>query len=172
MLLAINKMKASQVVVTTILLSLLAACGNNTTAQQTSSSSSPATTVSSPATTSANTSNNVTKIDVKEKEMKIIPSSNTAPAGQIDFVVKNVGRMPHELVVFKTDLPIDKLPQKNGEMDEKGAGVKNVADTGDNYIKSGETRKLRALLTPGNYVLVCNLPGHFSGGMKTAFVVK
>lgn len=159
-------MKASKVVVTTILVSLLAACGNNTTAQQSSSNSFPA------SSTSANTSNNVTKIDVKEKEMKIIPSSNTATAGQIDFVIKNVGRMPHELVVFKTDLPIDKLPQKNGEMDENGAGVKNVADTGENYLKSGETRTLRANLTPGNYVLVCNLPGHFSGGMKTAFVVR
>lgn len=164
-------MKASKIIVTGIILSLLAACGSNTTAQQ-NSNSSAVTPVSSPATTSTNTSNKVTKIDVKEKEMKIIPSSNIAPAGQIDFVVKNVGRMPHELVVFKTDLPIDKLPQKNGEMDENGAGVKNVADTGENYIKSGETRTLRANLTPGNYVLVCNLPGHFSGGMKTAFVVK
>ena len=106
-------MQVPKVIVTGIVLSLLAACGNNTTAQQSSSNSSPAaTTVSSPATTSANTSNKVTKIDVKEKEMEIIPSSNTAPAGQIDFVVKNVGRMPHELVVFKTDLPIDKLPKK------------------------------------------------------------
>jgi uncharacterized cupredoxin-like copper-binding protein len=170
---AINKMQASKVIFTAILLSLLAACGNNTTEQQSSSHSSPATPVSSPvSSTSANASNAVTKIDIKEKEMDIIPSSNTAPAGQINFVIKNVGRMPHELVVFKTDLPIDKLPQKNGEMDEKGAGVKNVADTGENYLKSGETRTLRANLSPGNYVLVCNLPGHFSAGMKTAFVVK
>lgn len=162
-------MKNLKFLLPAIVLTLTTACGNSSTGQQSSSNIPPASPVSS---TNAKASNKVTKIDVKEKEMAIIPASNTAPAGQIDFVVKNVGRMPHELVVFKTDLPLDKLPQKNGEMDEKGAGVKNVADTGENYIKSGETRTLRANLTTGKYVLVCNLPGHFSGGMKTAFVVK
>lgn len=162
-------MKKLKFLLPAILLTLTTACGNSSTGQQSSSNIPPASPVSS---TSAKASNKVTQIDVKEKEMAIIPASNTAPAGQIDFVVKNVGRMPHELVVFKTDLPIDKLPQKNGKMDENGAGVKNVADTGENYIKSGDTRTLRANLTPGKYVLVCNLPGHFSGGMKTAFVVK
>jgi uncharacterized cupredoxin-like copper-binding protein len=117
-------------------------------------------------------SNGVTKIDVKEKEMKIALSSDTAPAGSINFVIHNVGRRPHEFVVFKTDLPLDKLPQKNGEMDEEGAGVKKVADTGEKDITSGETTTLHANLTPGKYVIVCNLPGHFSAGMKTAFVVK
>jgi uncharacterized cupredoxin-like copper-binding protein len=160
-------MKNLKLLLPVILLTLITACGSNSTKQQTSNIS-PASFVSY---TSAKASN-MTKIDVKEQEMKIIPSSNTAPAGQINFVIKNVGRMPHEFVVFKTDLPLDKLPQKNGEMDENGAGVKNVADTGENYLKSGETRTLRTNLTPGKYVLVCNLPGHFSGGMKTTFVVK
>lgn len=160
-------MKNLKLLFPVILLTLITACGSNSTEQHSNISS-----ASFVSYTSAKASNKVTKIDVKEQEMKIIPASNSAPAGQIDFVIKNVGRMPHEFVVFKTDLPLDKLPQKNGEMDENGAGVKNVADTGEKYLKSGETRTLRANLTPGKYVLVCNLPGHFSGGMKTAFVVK
>ena len=139
-------MKNIKLLLPVILLTLITACGSNSTKQQTSNIS-PASFVSY---TSAKASN-MTKIDVKEQEMKIIPSSNTAPAGQINFVIKNVGRMPHEFVVFKTDLPLDKLPQKNGEMDENGAGVKNVADTGENYLKSGETRTLRTNLTPGKY---------------------
>ncbi len=156
-------MQAAKILFTAILLSLLAACGDNT-GQQASSTGSPA----SP--TSTKPSDGVTKIDVKEKEMKIVLSSNTAPAGPIDFVIKNVGRQPHEFVVLKTDLPLDKLPQKQGELDEEGAGLKNLAEEED--IKSGETTILHANLTPGNYVLVCNLPGHFPAGMKTAFVVK
>jgi uncharacterized cupredoxin-like copper-binding protein len=156
-------MQAAKIVFIAILLSLLVACGDNT-GQQTSSTSSPA------SSTSPKPSDGVTKIDVKEKEMEIVLSSNTAPAGPIDFVIKNVGRQPHEFVVLKTDQPLDKLPQKQGELDEEGAGLKNVAEEED--IKSGETKTLHANLTPGNYVLVCNLPGHFPAGMKTAFVVK
>lgn len=160
-------MQVKKVLVSVILVFFLAACGNSGTGQQTTTpSASPA------SSTTVNTSKSATKIDVVEKEMEIKLSSNTIPAGKVDFVIKNVGRMPHELVVFKTDLPLDKLPLKNGEMDEEGAGVKNVADTGEKSIKSGETRTLSANLSPGNYVAVCNYPGHFSGGMKTAFVVK
>jgi len=114
----------------------------------------------------------VTKIDVYEKEMSITLSRDTVPAGYVDFVARNDGERAHELVVFKTDVPFDKLPMKGSDLDEKGAGLKNVADTGEENLKSGEVRILHASLDPGSYIVVCNLPGHFKAGMKATLTVK
>ena len=46
-----------------------------------------------------------------------------------------------------------------------------VADSGAN-VAPGQSRTLYTVLTPGNYVFVCNLPGHYRLGMRAALVVQ
>jgi hypothetical protein len=49
---------------------------------------------------------------------------------------------------------------------EKGA----LGETGD--IKPGTTKALTLSLKKGKYALVCNLPGHYKGGMYAGLTVK
>ena len=53
----------------------------------------------------------------------------SVPAGKVTFVIDNVGTMHHELAIFKTDLPADKLPLTDeGKVDEEKAGQLAEAD--------------------------------------------
>ena len=161
------------------ILSSVAACTNKTTQpgspnNSTSAASSPSP-ASSPSTASSptlETSAKATKIEVTAKEMVFQLSSTTAPAGLVEFVVKNVGKEAHEFVVLKNDLSNKKLPLKGNSLDEDAKGFKNIGEIGENKLKSGATETLKVNLTPGRYLLVCNLPGHFKAGMKAEFTVK
>ena len=48
--------------------------------------------------------------DVTIKDFKVIPSSQTAPAGTVTLSVSNIGPTTHEFVVVRTNLPADDLP--------------------------------------------------------------
>ncbi len=156
-----------------IILSSVAACTNKTDQQSSPNNSTSA--ASSPSTASSpspETSAKATKIKVTAKEMAFQLSSTTAPAGTVEFVVKNLGKESHEFVVLKNNLSDKKLPLKSDSLDEDAKGFKNMGEIGDNKLKSGATETLRVNLTPGRYLLVCNLPGHFKAGMKAEFTVK
>ena len=112
--------------------------------------------------------------------MSVTPSSFIGAAGKVTFVVKNAGTMEHEMLVIKTDTPFDQIPVADAgdppapvttganKIDE----ANNVAETGDPNLKPGETRTFTADLKAGNYVLVCNLAGHYQMGMRAPFTVK
>ena len=112
--------------------------------------------------------------------MALTPFTATAPAGDVTFVVKNLGTIKHEMVVLKTDAPFDKIPIADAgdppapvtsgadKIDEAA----NVAETGDPNLAAGDTRTFVAAgLVPGHYVLVCNLAKHYGLGMRAAFTV-
>ncbi len=171
-----------------VLLTLFAACGNKDAVQESTTSSPSASTgtASSPSTASspeassstsaaspaATTSSGVTKINVTETEMAIKLSQTTAPAGPIEFLVKNGGATTHEFVVLKASVPDTKLPLKAGKLDEEGKGVKHIAEISEDDLKSGASKTLTTKLTPGRYVLICNVDDHFKQGMKADFTVK
>lgn len=84
---------------------------------------------------------------------------------KVVFQVRNVGQLPHEFVVLKTDKSANAL----------GTGQKvpedvNVGETGD--VQTGESKTLKLDLKPGHYALICNLPGHYAAGMHADFTVK
>ena len=171
-------------------LPLFAACSDkNTTGENASTtpSASTSSTASSPNTSSspeaasaptaaaspaATAASGATKINVTETEMAIKLSQTTAPAGPIEFVVKNGGAVTHEFVVLKASVPDAKLPLKAGKLDEEGKGVKHVAEISEDDLKSGASKTLTTKLTPGRYVLICNVDDHFKQGMKADFTVK
>ncbi|MFI5045986.1 MAG: hypothetical protein ACHQIG_02895 [Acidimicrobiia bacterium] len=94
-------------------------------------------------------------------------------SGKHTIGLTNSGKVLHELVMFKTDLPADKLPTNAaGDVDEESPSLSNVADSGE-PLKAGSTRSFKTeALDPGHYVAVCNLPGHYRLGMELNVTVK
>ena len=102
-------------------------------------------------------------------EFFITPDADEIEAGPVTFKTSNVGAIPHELVIVKTDSPVDQLPVADAKVDVGAAGE-----------EIGEIREFDAGLTvagtfdlgPGAYALICNIPGHYQGGMFVEFTVK
>lgn len=95
----------------------------------------------------------------------------TLKAGQVTFDITNDGSMPHEMLVFKSDLAAADYPKDaTGDIVEDGAGVALISD-GDNIDPKGTQSRTVDLSAPGTYLFVCNLPGHFKAGMFTAVTV-
>jgi uncharacterized cupredoxin-like copper-binding protein len=105
-----------------------------------------------------------TKVTMDEFSLKASPKSVTA--GKVTFDMRNTGSDRHELIVIKTTKAASKLPQSGGRASEKG----RVADSGT--FAGGKSKKLTVTLKKGHYALICNLPGHYSGGMRSDFTVK
>lgn len=124
----------------------------------------------SPATTTDKTKNQVT---VQTREMAIEVSKKSLSAGETEFLVKNVGKVPHEVIFFKTDLPLDQLPtESNGKLKEDDQRLKKLKEVEPEELTNGKVTTVKLKLTPGRYVLVCNIGGHFRAGMKTELMVK
>ncbi len=104
-------------------------------------------------------------------DFSITLSSTSVPTGTVTFDVTNRAEQPHEFVVLKTDVSEDQLPTDDaGNVDEAGDPGIEVVDEIEG-IEGGSTQSLTAGLDAGNYVLICNLPGHYSQGMHTTFTV-
>jgi uncharacterized cupredoxin-like copper-binding protein len=103
-----------------------------------------------------------------------ISMPSTLSAGRHTFAYTNKGSVPHELIVFRTELPGGALPVKaDGSVDEEAAALHKVADSG-NETKPGGSTSVRATqaFAPGHYVAVCNLPGHYRQGMWLDLTVR
>lgn len=108
-------------------------------------------------------------LSIKMDEYKFIPADATAKAGSVTIDAENVGNMPHELVLAKSDLDPAKLPTtSNGEVDEEALDV--IGEAPD--VAPGDTGSFSADLEPGSYVMICNLPGHYAAGMYGTLTVK
>ena len=94
------------------------------------------------------------------------------PAGTVRFRIRNQGPTTHEFIVVRTDRAPDKLPlQRDGlTADEEARGVELIDEAEGLDIDDRQTLVLR--LTPGHYVLYCNLEGHYLGGMYAALTVR
>jgi uncharacterized cupredoxin-like copper-binding protein len=93
------------------------------------------------------------------------------PAGKVSFKVKNTSPdLVHEFLVVPTELTPDRLPmaEDGSRVDEKR--LKGIKELGD--LKPGKSGVLTLALRPGHYVVFCNEPGHFQGGMHAELTVK
>ena len=102
-------------------------------------------------------------VQVKEYSVSL---SKTPSAGSVKLVVRNTGSIVHDLQILKTDLAPDKLPVDNAKAKEDGKV------SGTPGINPGESTTLTVELQPGNYVFICNQPGHYSLGTRLQVVVK
>jgi uncharacterized cupredoxin-like copper-binding protein len=103
-------------------------------------------------------------------EFKITLDSAKLAPGSDSFSIKNAGAITHEFVIVRTDLAADALPiGADGGVDEKEAATTHVDET--EGITAGGTGSLTVSLPVGQYVVFCNLPGHYKGGMHAGFAV-
>ena len=154
---------------TSILISLGAACGSG---GYSASSTKQPTSAATPATSGATSEQSApgTAINVVQKDFAITVNKAQASEGQITFDVKNEGPSTHEFVVFETDAAADALPLDASKVDEEAKEVTHIDEIAD--IGAGESKQLTVKLASGEYVLICNLPGHYGLGMRTGFEVS
>jgi uncharacterized cupredoxin-like copper-binding protein len=105
-------------------------------------------------------------------EFSISLDRSTVATGDVVFEIRNKGAVEHEFVVLKTNLAADKLPASGDEVAEDSIPGAAASKVEVEDIAPGATAKLRARLTPGNYVIICNLPGHYGHGMAAALEVQ
>jgi uncharacterized cupredoxin-like copper-binding protein len=97
-------------------------------------------------------------------------STDHAPAGIVSFQVTNSSKDTiHEMVVAKLTDPGKPLPydaKKSVVPEDKIAYIGEVEET-----DPGKTGTFTKALAPGEYILMCNIAGHFVAGMWTTFTV-
>lgn len=111
-----------------------------------------------------------TSVDVTLDEWSVSASPSSVDAGEVELTADNEGDQPHELVVIETDLAPDELPEDGPEVDEDAEGLEVVDEIEE--FDPGETESMTVDLEAGDYVLVCNLPAHYSQGMYMSFEVQ
>ena len=109
--------------------------------------------------------------DMSKATMGITVDPQNVPAGEVTFEATNSSKdTVHEMVVApvadpSVPLPYDKAQQK---VDEDAAGhLGEVAE-----LEPGQTGALTLILKPGEYILYCNIPGHYAVGMWTLITVR
>lgn len=145
----------------------LAACGDDDKTP-TQAPATPTQTATTAATTTPEPGEDAVSATVKEFAMTLSPAS--IKAGQINFTVKNDGTVTHEFVVVKSDLDPKALPLKADGTAVDEDKVDHIGEIED--IAAGATAKGEFTLDAGKYLLICNLPGHYQGGMVAAFTVE
>jgi uncharacterized cupredoxin-like copper-binding protein len=103
-------------------------------------------------------------------EYTITLDNESVPAGEVTFQIANEGELEHEFEIVKTDVAKGDLPVEAGKADVEAEGGEEVDEVED--LASGAERELTVDLEAGNYLLICNLPGHYDQGMVTAFTVE
>jgi len=105
---------------------------------------------------------------MKMMEMKAEPQ--TAKAGPVTFEVFNKSKsIVHEMIVVAVTNPGEALPYNDKKSEVIEGKIKHLGEASD--LPPGSSKTLKLTLKPGNYILICNQPGHYHQGMTTTFTV-
>jgi uncharacterized cupredoxin-like copper-binding protein len=112
-----------------------------------------------------------TPVNLLLEDFKVRGDVAVVPAGTVTFRIRNQGPTTHEVIVVRTDRAPDKLPlQSDGlTVNEEGRDIEFLDEAEGLDIDDRQTMVLD--LAPGDYVLYCNLQGHYLGGMYAALTV-
>ena len=163
-----RRMQLITVVAAVSLVALLSACSSSSSSSTSSAAATtPTSTSTSSSSAAAGTDVTVTvgETDVQHMYMNVDPTS--VAAGTVTFTVTNEGVKKHEFVVLQTDANPDKLTVEGDEVVEDD--YDSPGEIGD--LPAGATDTLTLDLPAGNYVLICNLKGHYRMGMYAPFTV-
>lgn len=92
----------------------------------------------------------------------------TSPADAVSFDITNEGELPHQVTLVRFDGDPATLPVANSRVNTDLVEV--VATSAE--LAPGEAATLRAALDPGRYVVLCNITGHYAGGMFAPLLVE
>lgn len=103
-------------------------------------------------------------------KMGITTDVASVKAGKIAFDVTNGSKnLVHEMLVVKVDTFDDVLPY---DAQEAKVYEDKVNDFGEvSELEPGQSGNLTVNLKPGNYLLLCNIPGHYKMKMYSKLVV-
>lgn len=90
--------------------------------------------------------------------------------GEVTFHVENHGPETHEMVVVRGDEGDLTFRADGVTVDEDELEPITLGEVED--LDPGTTEDWTVDLDPGEYVLFCNMSGHFLGGMYTELVVR
>jgi len=118
-----------------------------------------------------------TLVSIALTEFSVVPDPATAPAGEVYFLATNAGAEAHELVVIKSDLAPDALPNGEGRVPEDEVDFIGEIEP----FAAGSDASIVFELEQGAYVLICNIveeeasgntESHYLEGMHAAFTVE
>lgn len=110
-----------------------------------------------------------TSVDVTMIDYEMQLSTDTVKAGDIVFHIQNDSEITvHEFVVVQTDMMAEELPVGEDLLVDESlfTPVDEVED-----MEAGDSAELAVTLTPGHYILLCNIAGHYQLGMHADFNV-
>jgi uncharacterized cupredoxin-like copper-binding protein len=108
-------------------------------------------------------------LKVNMSDYTFTPPDPTAAAGKVKITAPNDGQVLHELVLAKTNADPSQLPTTaDGSVDEEQLNSPGeIAD-----VAPGSAKSTTMHLKPGNYVMFCNVPGHYAAGMYGTLTVN
>ncbi len=105
-----------------------------------------------------------TSIKVTATEFSFNPANITVPAGaNVSLTVVNSGSVQHTWVILKQGVNVTTATG----LDPNSIYFTSKVDAGQTA-----TFNFTAPSTPGDYQIICDLPGHLEGGMKGTLTVK
>ena len=109
-------------------------------------------------------------LDNTGQEMVLELDKDTVPSGPVEFAVANASvDEEHEMIVIKTNMhPSDLATKDNGAYVDEDR-FKHAHEVSE--LKPGTSGTLTQTLTPGHYILFCNLKNHFKDGMVAELTV-
>ena len=108
-------------------------------------------------------------VQVSERDFAI-HTARTVAAGDVVLRVHNRGPGSHELLVVRS--ATGRLPFRTDGLTVSEEAVSKAEVGVLEPAHAGVVRALRLHLSPGRYILFCNMSGHFLGGMHTTLVVR
>jgi uncharacterized cupredoxin-like copper-binding protein len=106
-------------------------------------------------------------VEVSLRDDAVMLEPDSAEAGSLTFSATNDGTETHEIEIFSGDVDPSTLPVEDNVASTEGlALVDEIED-----ITPGSSADLTVDLDAGQYVVMCNLPGHFEQGMYSTFAV-
>lgn len=92
------------------------------------------------------------------------------PAGTVTFVAENDSKdIVHEMIVAPLKSGQTTMPYDDNEHAVKEDEAGHLGEVSE--LEPGAKGALTVTLKPGDYILYCNIPGHFAGGMWTILTV-
>jgi len=107
-------------------------------------------------------------VRVSERDFHI-SAPKSVSAGDVTLRVQNRGPDNHELLVIRADRG---LPLRSDGLTVNEEALRHAEVGALEPGEPGIARELKLHLAPGRYMLLCNMEGHYLGGMHALLVVR
>jgi uncharacterized cupredoxin-like copper-binding protein len=108
-------------------------------------------------------------LKVSESDFRI-KAPKVVRAGELLLRTKNLGPDTHELLVVR--FAGKRLPLRADDMTVDEEALESATALTVEGFERGRSREARIHLAPGRYVLLCNMQGHYLGGMHATVTVR